>query len=796
MIVLRALLSHWVQRPVQLASLLLGLALATALFTGVQAINAEARTSYARAAAMLGQDQLSRIEAEDGQLFDQASFVKLRRAGWKVSPVVEGELRVAGSTARLMGVEPVSAPASAAPAPLAETNELLRFLQGNVGFAAPATAANWSSIDPLPELRPLEGLIEGVVLLDIGQAQRLLGMEGQISHLVLADGGEGASALPQGLVIRPPGGAGDVARLTDSFHLNLTAFGLLSFVVGLFIVHGAVGLAFEQRRAMFRTLRALGVPLNGLMASLLTELLVLAFLAGVVGVALGYLVASLLLPDVSATLRGLYGASVASSLSLQPSWWLGGLAVSLIGALIAAGQSLWRLASMPLLAPAQPRAWMRASERGMRMQLGAGIALLGISGLLIWQAQGLVTGFAALGTLLLGAALCLPVLLGWVLQRLTAAARGVGREWFWADTGQQLPGVSLALMALLLALSANIGVGTMVSSFRMTFVEWLDQRLSSELYATARDQAEGEALRAWLADQDVDVLPIWNVKVELFNAPAELFGVTDHPTYRQNWRLLQALEAPWDKLAAGDHVMINEQLARREGLWPGDALTLPNGRAMTVAGVYGDYGNPLAQLHVTTDLLVQLYPDVPRLRHAVRVAPDQAEALRQALITDFGLPASQMIDQASIKQASLNVFERTFTVTAALNVLTMAVAGFALLTSLLTLSGMRLPQLAPVWAMGWTRRRLAGAELLRAILLAGFVMVCAVPLGLALSWILLNVVNVAAFGWQLPMFLFPGQWATLGLLALVVAGLAALWPAWRLSKLPPAELLKVFANER
>ena len=55
----------------------------------------------------------------------------------------------------------------------------------------------------------------------------------------------------------------DVARLTDSFHLNLTAFGLLSFAVGLFIVHGAIGLAFEQRRVMVRTLRRLGCPCGG-----------------------------------------------------------------------------------------------------------------------------------------------------------------------------------------------------------------------------------------------------------------------------------------------------------------------------------------------------------------------------------------------------------------------------------------------------------------------------------------------------------------------------------------------------
>ena len=68
----------------------------------------------------------------------------------------------------------------------------------------------------------------------------------------------------------------DLERLTDSFHLNLTAFGLLSFVVGLFIVNSAIGLAFEQRLPMLRTLRACGVSARMLNTVLVVELVSLA----------------------------------------------------------------------------------------------------------------------------------------------------------------------------------------------------------------------------------------------------------------------------------------------------------------------------------------------------------------------------------------------------------------------------------------------------------------------------------------------------------------------------------------
>jgi putative ABC transport system permease protein len=335
----------------------------------------------------------------------------------------------------------------------------------------------------------------------------------------------------------------------------------------------------------------------------------------------------------------------------------------------------------------------------------------------------------------------------------------------------------------------------MVSSFRLTFTGWLDQRLASELYVTAPTSEEVPALLAFLEPRTDAILPIWNVDTEIMGAPAELYGVADHPTYRENWPLLDALPDAWDRIARGDAAMINEQLARREDLAPGDTIPLPGGPA-TVAGVYSDYGNPLAQVLVSPARLTETFPQVDRLRYGLRLPPDQATELATELTRDFGLDPDNIIDQSALKSFSLQVFERTFAVTGALNVMTLAVAGFAILTSLLTLASMRLPQLAPVWALGLTRAQLARLELLRALLLAALTMILAIPVGLVLAWVLLAVINVEAFGWRLPMHLFPTQWLTLGALALLAAGLASLWPARKLATMPPSTLLRVFASER
>src|SRR5204862_7436296 len=160
-----------------------------------------------------------------------------------------------------------------------------------------------------------------------------------------------------------PDSATDLERLTDSFHLNLTAFGLLSFFVGLFIVNSAIGLAFEQRLPMLRTLRACGVSARMLNTVLVTELVSLALIAGLAGLVCGYFIAAALLPDVAASLRGLYGAQLPGQLTPKGEWWIAGIAINRLSALAAATASMTKARRLPLPDVAHPLAWRQAQRR-------------------------------------------------------------------------------------------------------------------------------------------------------------------------------------------------------------------------------------------------------------------------------------------------------------------------------------------------------------------------------------------------------------------------------------------------
>ena len=796
--VLETLFSHWRRHPGQLATLVLGLALATALWSGVQAINEEARQSYARAASTLGAGQGERLISPDGAEIPVADYVSLRRAGWLVSPVMEGELALSGTTWRVIGVDPLTAPTGAIPQGAFETTADAPAFLGRPGlvFVAPDSAP--AAPPDFPAIITSDAIAPGLMLTDIGTAARLL-ERNTLSFLTLVptqpDGLPPLSTLTD-LRREAPAGEQDLSRLTDSFHLNLTAFGFLSFAVGLFIVHASIGLAFEQRRPVFRTLRAIGVPLSRLITALAFEVTLIALVAGGAGVILGYVIAAALLPDVAGTLHNLYGAQISGTLAFRPVWALLGLAIAVLGTWVSSAQSFWHLITMPLLAPAQPRAWSMRSARATRRQAGVGAVLLVISAALAGIGGSLAIGFLSLGALLIGAALLLPGVVVVVLRFAERPIRSAYGEWVLADTRQLLPGLSLALMALLLALAANIGVSTMVGSFRLTFTGWLDQRLVSELYITAQDEDQADAIRDFLAPQVASVLPIAMAETRIDGLPATVFGIVDDDTYREYWPLLESVSDPWDRLADGTGLLINEQLARRSGLDLGDRVTLHRDLTLPVAAIYSDYGNPNGQAMISLDLLEQTFPDMDQTRSAFRTGDADVEALRQSVLARFDLPQGHIRDQASQKAVALRVFDQTFRVTGALNILTLAVAGFALLASLLTLANMRLPQVAPIWALGQTRARLARTELIRTLGIVAVTWVIALPVGLALAWVLLAIVNVEAFGWRLPMMLFPADYARLLGYAMLSSTIAAALPALRLLRLPPAQLLKVFSNER
>ena len=90
------LLSHWRRHPMQLATLLIGLISATTLWSGVQALNLQARISYDRAAATFGGTRTAMLVGQDSPTFPQKLFVDLAAPAGRYRPCSKAASRSAG----------------------------------------------------------------------------------------------------------------------------------------------------------------------------------------------------------------------------------------------------------------------------------------------------------------------------------------------------------------------------------------------------------------------------------------------------------------------------------------------------------------------------------------------------------------------------------------------------------------------------------------------------------------------------------------------------------------------------
>ena len=183
------------------------------------------------------------------------------------------------------------------------------------------------------------------MLVDISIAEELLNRNGKISRFELT------GAIPRdtkildelGLEIKNSEINSDLKQLTKSFHLNLTAFGFLGFIVGLFIVYSTLNLSFEQRKSSFYSLRLMGISVRTIFLSSLIEIFFLSSISGLLGICFGHVLASSLLPDVASTLNNIYGADINNQLSFSIKEIFIALLMPIIGTILISTGFLFKI---------------------------------------------------------------------------------------------------------------------------------------------------------------------------------------------------------------------------------------------------------------------------------------------------------------------------------------------------------------------------------------------------------------------------------------------------------------------
>ncbi|WP_166258414.1 FtsX-like permease family protein [Marinobacter salicampi] len=721
-----AVVSHYRRHPLQVTALLLILILATGLLTGVWDLTRQARHSMEQGDEAIGSRY--QIVRQDSQSVTVADFVRLRRGGLCVLPWLE--VSRPPPEGRVIGVDPLSV-------------NCLR------------------SADDNDDSRVAPGLGQAPFM-DIGAAAAIA-QEGYDSQLRLLVRHAGLSVPEPYRVTAVPGGL-STGELADSFLLNLDALSVLVLLITVLLVRSVYNLGLVQRRASLALLQRYGVPGPVLSSLLIAELVLLAVIASVPGLWLGQLLARVFASGFGQVMGNLFDLRLYGGTSLVSSYLLTLFTLLAVLAWCAADAlGLGRRIT----------GWLKVGPTGP--VLAVAILIPGLAGL-VWGSK-LWLVFIAVGLVLLGIGLLIPILLARLIDRSARRSREPLQHWSRRELALMLRQVALPAVALQFAVAAVIAVQALVTTFESTFTQWLEQRLQGDVYIEVPDKRDISQVAEFL-DSSSDVAAWHTVArgtARIAGDSVDLLVLPADSSLLDAWQFLEAVPQPWQALAIGG-VMVNEQLARRNGLALGDTLTVTVAGApysAAVVAVYADYGRPVGEVLVPRKALPADFE--PRFRSlTVQLAAEPAKGLaelRSELEALWRTGDLQLRDNQQIRQLATGVFDQTFALTRAISVLTLALANASLLLMGWVFFSSRrwYYQLLQVW--GLARGELGSRIRRLSTSLTLLVGLSALGPGVLLTWVLVSRINPLAFGWSLPMAVYPLFWLEILALCLLV-GLA------------------------
>jgi len=676
-----------------------------------------------------------------------------------------------------------------------------------------------------PESITTRRALSNLIFTDIATAQDILQMQGHLSHIDLIAQSETdlaaiADLLPEEARLETAAAQKNTVRqMTAAFRLNLTALSLLALVVGMFLIYNTITFSVVQRRPLFGVLRCLGTTPNQLFVLIMGETAILGLLGSVIGLGLGIVLARSIVGLITQTINDFYFVVSVQQVAIPPLLLGKGLVIGVVSALLAA--------LVPALEAMRtsPQTILQRSSLENKVQqllpwLGLSwviITLVGI-GLLRLQA-GLVVAFAGLFAIVLGSALLTPpvtTVLMTAVQPLTRPLGVLGRL-APRDIVRSLSRTSVTIAALMVAVSVIVGVSIMVGSFRVTVVQWLDQTLQADIYvsppSTTANRVLGQLdpavvgeLKRWPGLEDVVTYNDTEATVTAFTygeetvnieRPIKLISAEGDVSHGQRpyaWR--QQSVDPWPALNRGEGVIISEALILKANLTdPPTAITLasPQGpQTFPVIAVFYDYSSDQGVVILDNDPFIQIWGDAGVASMGLFTSPNSdVEGVVDELRDRFQGRTDVVVQSTrSLRDGSLEIFDRTFAITQALRLLAVIVAFIGVLSALMSLQLERTREIGILRATGMTPQQLWWMTLLETGLMGNVAGLLAMPLGYVLAWILIYIINVRSFGWTLQMQLNASYFWQAWLVAIAAALLAGIYPAWRLSRITVATAIR------
>ncbi len=839
----RASFAYFLRHPWQLTLALVGIFIGVAVIVAVDLANDSSRRAFTLSMDAVNGEATHQIIAGPEGVAEKL-YVQLRSAGLRnIAPVIDGLVDVQGSTVRLLGLDVFAerefryfaVPRSGEREVVASaghgsdgTSSVRRLLTMKGAVLMSQRTASRLGLTPGAEfevhamgrVHPAvvadligsdnEQRLDNLMVVDIATAQEWMDSIGQLSRIDVRLQDESSdlrdrieSLLPAGTqLLSAEGRTQSVSDMSQAFMTNLTAMSLLALLVGVFLIYNSVSFAVLQRRHLLGVLRALGVTRREIFRLVMTE----AFLLGTVGALLGLVggawLGERLLTLVSRSINDLYFVVHVTDVSIAATslikGFVAGLGATLVAAAIPAAEAA---ASQPLLALARS-SLERRSNRILPVIAASGLVLALFAGLILLSSgTSLLLGLIGVFMLMAGFALLIPLLVRTIVrlaEPVVAALGGTSARLAIAGVTSSLSRTGVAVVALAIAVSATIGVTVMVDSFRTAVGAWVDQSLRADLYVAAGQGPLDATLIADLVAVEGVVAYSSSRRVWLETASSRI-RVTALELPEAGYSGLHLMgsdpQSVWPAFDDGAAVLVSDSFAWRNQVGSGDNVTLPTAkgeRAFPIAAVYRSYDSELDALLMSRRTYDRYWEDPGISSLGLYLADGVDDEAVQQKLRAIGQGRQSLVVRSNreLRQLSMQIFEQTFVITDVLYWLAVGVALVGILGAMLALQLDRAREHGVLRALGMTPWQLGGMVSGQAAFLGCLSGLASLPLGVLMAWLLIEVINRRAFGWQMEMVLSPGVLLGAVLLASAAALSAGLYPAWRAARALPSQAIR------
>jgi putative ABC transport system permease protein len=640
------------------------------------------------------------------------------------------------------------------------------------------------------------------------EVQGIAATPGEITEIaVAAQDGTSPEEL-KASISRALGGAAEVrtgkeeadkasADITDSLGfltIALLVFAGIAVFVGGFLIFNTFAVTVAQRSREFALLRTLGASRRQVLNSVVVETLVIGFVASVVGILGGLVIA----PGLRSLLASVGFELPSTSTVIAPRTIIVGLAVGMVATLVS-GLVPARRATHVQPVEAMREAATPGAKRMSRRRLATSLAVIGLG--LVALILGLFaaggSGSAALlglgvVVMMFGVALVAPVLvrplarfIGAPLERVQGMPGRLARE----NAERQPQRTAITASALMIGLALVVFTAIFAAGLSGSVDKVVDEQLSrSSLIVTHDDGFSplssdvAEKLRGVEGVQVVSPMRLDQANIKGGGDSQNASGVD--PKTISSVFLPELEQGPPDALAnlRDDQLMADDGWVKTHGFELGDTIqvTTPKGTKVDyeLAGTYNNKLDVLGKIVVTNASMTNDWnqPDDNFILVGGRGNPDTLDKEAEAALADFPVAKAQTLSQ--FKDESADQVNQLLGLVFGLLALSVIVALLGIVNTLALAVHERTRELGLLRAVGMSKRQVRRMVRAESVITALIGAVLGLALGIVFAVVVSRPLEADGFVLTFPVVTL----IVVTILAAIAGVIAAIPPARRASK--------------